>query len=432
MTKAWQPGPLKRWLLINESGAWGSDPLGEADTPVVRSTDIRVDGTWDLSEVALRQLSAEERSGKRLLPGDLVVVKSSGSATHLGKSAIVDERVAALGAAFSNFVQRLRPRRSASPRYLWYFLASRTAAAEMEMLGSTTTGLRNLSGGLIGSVTFPGPPLSAQRAIADYLDHETARIDALSAKKQELKGRLLERRTALTYAAVRGGSGVDRAPIKKSQIPWSPSIPKHWREAPLTLVARLGSGHTPSRERPEWWTDCRIPWVTTGEVAQMRSDRIELISETRENISELGLANSAAELHPMGTVVLSRTASAGFSAIMGRDMATSQDFVTWTCGPLLEPRFLLLCLRAMRADLLDRLAQGSTHKTIYMPDIKSIRVPLPPVDEQRAIVVRTWDGLRRIDRTVERLEQQVELLREHRQALITAAVTGELEIPGVA
>ena len=61
---------------------------------------------------------------------------------------------------------------------------------------------------------------------------------------------------------------------------------------------------------------------------------------------------------------------------MGSDMATSQDFVTWTCGPLLEPRFLLLCLRAMRRDLLERLAQGSTHKTIYMPDIESIRVPL--------------------------------------------------------
>ncbi|MDQ3325052.1 MAG: restriction endonuclease subunit S, partial [Actinomycetota bacterium] len=264
---------------------------------------------------------------------------------------------------------------------------------------------------------------------ADYLDTETARIDALIAKKQLLHASLLDRRAAVTYSAVRGDQTATGREFKDSGIPWLSAAPEHWRAAPLSLVAQLGSGHTPSRERPDWWLDCEIPWITTGEVTQMRSDRIEYISETRERISEVGLANSAAELHPASTVVLSRTASAGFSAIMGADMATSQDFVTWTCGPLLEPRFLLLCLRAMRTDLLERLAQGSTHKTIYMPDIKSIRIPLPPLEEQRQIVTRTWDEIRRIDDVVDRLDSQVQLLREHRQALITAAVTGEVDVP---
>jgi type I restriction enzyme S subunit len=163
----------------------------------------------------------------------------------------------------------------------------------------------------------------------------------------------------------------------------------------------------------------------------MREDRIEYITETREKISELGMANSSAELHPSGTVVLSRTASAGFSAIMGKDMATSQDFVTWTCGPLLDPRYLLLCLRAMRHDLLGRLAQGSTHQTIYMPDIESIRIPLPSLEEQRAIADAVWRWLRKIDRIVNLLNRQIELLTEHRQALITAAVTGQVDVSGV-
>ncbi len=74
----------------------------------------------------------------------------------------------------------------------------------------------------------------------------------------------------------------------------------------------------------------------------------------------------------------------------GGEMATSQDFATWTRGPLLRPRFLLLCLRAMREDLLGRLAMGSTHKTIFMPDIQSLRIPLPPVDEQDEIVEAVW------------------------------------------
>ena len=109
-------------------------------------------------------------------------------------------------------------------------------------------------------------------------------------------------------------------------------------------------------------------------------------------------------------------------------MATSQDFVTWTCGPSLEPRYLLLCLRAMRTDLLERLAQGSTHKTIYMPDIESIQIQLPPIDEQRKIVEETWRRLKPLDRSMDRLSRQLGLLQERRQALITAAVTGELDL----
>lgn len=238
---------------------------------------------------------------------------------------------------------------------------------------------------------------------------------------------LVSQRAAVTFAGVRGTleeAGGRRA----SGVPWLDTVPGHWREAKLTLLASLGSGHTPSRSRPEWWTDCTVPWVTTGEVAQMRTDQIEYLTETREMISELGMANSSAVLHPAGTVVLCRTASAGYSAIMGTDMAVSQDFATWTCGPELRPRFLLLCLRAMRRDLLERLATGSTHKTIYMPDIESIRVPVPPIEEQDQIVDEVWERLGRIDALTAALTRQIELLRERRAALITAAVSGELAV----
>ena len=180
------------------------------------------------------------------------------------------------------------------------------------------------------------------------------------------------------------------------------------------------------------WVDCPIPWITTGEVWQIRDDRIEYLVATRERISDLGVANSAAEVHPAGTVVLSRTASAGFSAIMATDMATSQDYVTWTCGPRLRPRYVLLCLRAMRPDLLGRLAMGSTHKTIYLPDIQSIHIPLPSIEEQDEIVDWTWTRLRRIDGAIDAITRQIDLLKERRRALITAAVTDQLEIPAVA
>ena len=86
----------------------------------------------------------------------------------------------------------------------------------------------------------------------------------------------------------------------------------------------------------------------------------------------------------------------------------------------------------MRQDLLGRLAMGSTHQTIYMPDIEAIRIPLPPLQEQDQIVDESYSVLGPIDATTGRLHAQSDLLVERREALITAAVTGELGVPGVA
>lgn len=91
--------------------------------------------------------------------------------------------------------------------------------------------------------------------------------------------------------------------------------------------------------------------MTLADVGKLRDSITVVINDTEELISELGLANSAAVVHPAGTVALSRTASVGFSCILGRDMATSQDFATWTCGPLIEPRYpLVLIAGAARSD----------------------------------------------------------------------------------
>jgi len=114
-----------------------------------------------------------------------------------------------------------------------------------------------------------------------------------------------------------------------------------WPRVQVRRVAGLGTGHTPNRQHPEYWENCTIPWLTLADVWQLRDGTTDVVTETAECISEVGMANSAAVLHPAGTVALSRTASVGFCCILGRDMATSQDFATWTCGPELVPRFLL-------------------------------------------------------------------------------------------
>ncbi len=336
----WQEIRLRRLFDSVIGGTWGGEPgQGNVDVACVRGTDfdstaLRVDET----RLPVRSITGPDWVRRRLRPGDIVIEKSGGGEQQpVGRAVLFDLTIDAVP---TNFAALLRPAAGQDPRFLTYLLSSCYSSGLTRSAIKQTTGIQNLDLGAFLAARVNVPVTRAQREIADFLAAETARIDALIEKKQRMIALLEDRRTALTIAGVMNPT---------------------WARVKLTLLARLGSGHTPSRSRPEWWEDPTIPWITTGDIAQLRGDRIEYIESTRFSISELGLANSAAELHPAETVVLSRTASVGFSAIMARPMATSQDFATWTCGPRLRPRFLLLCLRAMRSELLGRLAMGSTH-----------------------------------------------------------------------
>jgi type I restriction enzyme, S subunit len=403
--------------------------IGPFMVPYLRAANVK-DGTLDLTDVKSMNFSPSEQAVFSLKRGDVLVTEGSGSLTSVGASATWNADLPGT-VCFQNTLLRLRPRPGTDPRFLAWWC--RYAFVD-GLFASIATGANifHVSAERVRSLPMTNLPLNFQRQIADYLDRETARIDALISSKELSTALLEERWQAVMHDAVAGLLTLQSSPRRISGLPWLTDFPNHWQEGLLKLVAKLGSGHTPSRSHPEWWVDTTIPWITTGEVSQMRADRIEYITQTRERISEVGMANSAATLHQAGTVVLCRTASAGYSAIMGGDMATSQDFATWTCGPLLRPRFLLLCLRVMRADLLGRLAMGSTHKTIYMPDIESIKVPIPPTEEQDAIVEAAYSRLRPIDACAAALRVQISLLEERRQALITAAVTGQVTIPEAA
>ena len=159
---------------------------------------------------------------------------------------------------------------------------------------------------------------------------------------------------------------------------------------------------------------------------QIRDGQREYVTETNEDVSELGLMHSSARLLPKGTVILSRTASVGFSAIMGTDMATTQDFVNWVCGPDIRPEYLLYVFRAMEPEF-KRLIMGSTHQTIYMPDVSRFETPIAPLEEQDAIVSFIRTETAKIDVLVAKKERLIELLQEKRTALITRAVTQGLD-----
>ena len=213
---------------------------------------------------------------------------------------------------------------------------------------------------------------------------------------------------------------------KDSGIPWLGEVPAHWDVRRLKHLARLESGHTPSRAIPEYWENCTIPWVSLSDVGKLRDGTVDVIRDTAEKISELGLANSSARLLPAGTVILSRTASVGYSAILGQPMATTQDFADWICGASLRPRYLLHTFRAMTSEF-RRLTMGSTHQTIYMPDIAQFVVVHPSIAEQDHIVTFIDREMAKIDALVEKKRRLLGLIEERRAALISHAVTRGLD-----
>lgn len=152
-----------------------------------------------------------------------------------------------------------------------------------------------------------------------------------------------------------------------------------WRK--LTDIARLESGHTPSRARPEYW-DGGIPWIG---IKDATGNHGRAIPDTLQHVSQLGIDNSSARILPAGTVCLSRTASVGYVVIMGVPMATSQDFVNWVCGPELSPQYLRYVLM-VEQDSIRRFAYGTTHQTLYYPDAKALHVSLPTRVVQDSIV----------------------------------------------
>lgn len=319
----------------------------------------------------------------------------------------------------------LRPHPTLDTKFLFYITITHDFRniGEAEMLGAG--GQKRVPERFIKDWRSPLPPLDTQKRIAAFLDEKTAQIDALIAKKQALLERLAEKRQAIITQAVTKGLNPAVA-MKPSGIDWLGDIPAHWEAGNIRRFATMKTGHTPSRTVAEYWADCTIPWFTLSDVWQLRDGTRLYIEETAEKISELGLANSAAELLPAGTVIFSRTASIGFSGIMPYPMATTQDFWNWICGRKLLPEFLLFMFRAMHQKFAE-ITNGSTHKTIYQPIAAGLQICVPPVETQISICEHIKSDLAKIDKVFRKIGDAVDKLVEYRSALITAAVTGQIE-----
>lgn len=268
------------------------------------------------------------------------------------------------------------------------------------------------------------PHLSEQRQIAEILDTADEVIrstDRLIAKQTALTAQLAaDTFTGLTRfnrGAKAGGQVVGN--WEYGRLPGIQTIPADWRLVRLVDYARLESGHTPSRDIPAYWNG-NVPWLSLHDTSTLDQ---HIISATQYYVTMEGINNSSARLLPEGTVAFSRTATVGKCVILGRVMATSQDFACYICGPEVLNRYLLHLFRQMQS-VWRSLASGSTHQTVYMPIFERLQVLLPPVEEQ----IRIADALDAADQALDSLRSVGAKQRNLKGGLMDDLLTGRVRV----
>ncbi|MCF4122001.1 restriction endonuclease subunit S [Antribacter sp. KLBMP9083] len=194
-----------------------------------------------------------------------------------------------------------------------------------------------------------------------------------------------------------------------------------WPNVLLDSVAMRGSGHTPSRKHPDYW-DGDVKWVSLKDTARLDNG---LINTTGVTITESGLAHSAAVVHPRGSVILLRDAGIGKSAVLASDMAVSQHFMAWRCGPKLHNWFLYYVLQFRKPEF-ERIANGSTIKTIGLDYFRQLQIALPDLPEQRSIA----GVLSAVDAAIAMTERLIAKKRAIKHGVMQELLSGRTRLPG--
>ena len=270
------------------------------------------------------------------------------------------------------------------------------------------------------------PPLSHQRAIADYLDRETTRLDALVAEKERLLDLLAEKHRALITRAVTRGFDLN-IPLRDSGISWLGEIPAHWEIWKLGHSAAVGNGSTPSRSNAAYWTEGTIPWLRSSVVNQ------DEVTKADEFVTPAAVRECNLPLVGKGSVLIAivgQGKTRGQAAVLSCDAAINQNlaFVAPDCSRLSTwfLRWIFLSAYEYIRSISD---DASGPKGILTcEDIANLRIPIPPIDEQYAINAHIATLSARINQLRIATECSIRLIKERRAAVITAAVTGKIEM----
>lgn len=428
LPEGWNEAPLKTRLSRNDGGVWGDDPDGVDDTIVLRSTEQRVDGTWAIDEPASRKLTSTEIAGSLLKAGDLLLTKSSGSELHIGKTSLVTDEVEVLGACYSNFMQRLRVDERTEPRFVHYWLNNTLCREQFTYLSNSTSGLANLSAGLIKSTLVAFPDQAEQERIANFLDDKTARIDALIAEKGLLVERLREYQ--YSYASTLMTRGLNsRAELIDTSFPEIGKIPKGWSVERLKFLGEVRSGVAKGKDLGERNT-VTLPYLR---VANVQDGYVDLT-----HVYDIEVAESEAPRYFLrkNDVLMNE---GGDNDKLGRgavwqgqiDPCIHQNhvFAVRLNDPgLAEWVSSFTSTDAARTYFFLRSKQSTNLASINQSNVLELPVPMPPPEERKELLAELQRSANATTMLIEHAIEHIARLREYRSSLISAAVTGQLDL----
>lgn len=334
----------------------------------------------------------------QLRAGDLLITKDG----TIGKISFVPclDKPACLNSGI--FV--VRTRRNNSMPFLYWVLSSKVFLHFMD-LQSTGSTIKHLYQEAFGNFSFPLPTLSEQRQIAVYLNRETAKLDKLITKQQKLIKLLQEKRQAVISQAVTNGLDPN-VKMKDSGVEWLGEVPKHWTAGSLRWYVTIRSGDF---------------------IANTEFDTNQL--RPCEVIGGNGVSGYTETFNVSKAIVVGRVgALCGNVHILSKPSWVTDNALILEFSNKLHDDYAAEYLRCLD---LNKLANKNAQPLITGSMIKSQRCLIPPLSEQRLISKKVDQTYHQFGYLAERAEDSIRLLKEHRQALITAAVTGKIDVRGL-
>ena len=292
-----------------------------------------------------------------------------------------------------------------------------------------------LSVDAISALRIPVPPPDEQQAIGDFLDRETARLDTLVEKKRELIEKLTEKRTAFISRTVTRGLPPDAAraadlnphpALKPSGIEWLGDIPAHWSTRKLKRISDMitvGVVVNPS----SYVTDDGVPFFLGGDIREFRIDTSNCNYCSRE-ASDGPLRKSRLD---GGDLVVVRVGYPGVAAVVPGELsgANCASMMLVRRHKRFDSQWLAYAFNSQSGrDQVEIVQYGAAQKQFNISHAVEFEFAFPPLPEQRAIADYLDRETAKLDRMMEKVEAAIEKLQEYRTALITAAVTGKIDV----
>ena len=352
--------------------------------------------------------------------GDLLMSRASGSRELVGSVALVPRCRPRLLLCDKVFRLHLDPEEGLSP-FLAYSMNSRIARSQIELVLSGGSGLaNNIAQGVVKDLMFALPPKEEQRAIAAFLDGKTARIDALVAKKERLIELLQEQRTALITRAVTKGLDRNAAVTETGSVVF-PQIPTEWQLRKLRhIVTRV---KRPVKVDPD--VEYREIGIRSWGRGIFHKEAVR--GALLDDKSVFGIEPGDLVLN----IVFAWEGAVGAATQAELGMVGSHRFPTFRCSEEVDLDYLLMILQTEQGrSLMEVNSPGAAgrNKTIRLDQFLDEFIPLPPLSQQRQVIRQFREDEARLNVLVDRLREAIDRLKELRTALISAAVTGKIDV----